>query len=53
MSMGPACCAATRGGRRAFLIDYRTAPEHSQLETTAAGDDHADGFARGGVFGQG
>jgi len=45
MSMWPAGCAATCGGGRTFLIDYRTAPEDAQLNTIASGDDHADGLA--------
>ena len=53
MSMWPAGCAATRGGCRTFLIDYRAAPEYSQPNTTAPGDDHADRFARDRIFGQG
>jgi len=53
MSMWPAGCAATRGGGRAFLIDYGTAPEHAQPDTTSSGDDHADGFAGDRIFGQG
>lgn len=53
MSMWPAGCAATRGGCGTFLIDYRATPEHSQPDTTASGDDHADGFARDRICGQG
>jgi hypothetical protein len=53
MSMWPAGCAATRGGSRTFLIDYRAAPEYSQLNTTASGDDHTDKFACGRILGQG
>jgi len=53
MSMWPAGCAATRGSCGTFLIDYRAAPEYSQLNTTASGDDHADGFACDRIFAQG
>lgn len=53
MPMWPASCTATRGGCRTFLIDYRAAPEDAQPDTTAAGDDHADGLACDRIFGQG
>ena len=53
MSMWPAGCAAARGGCRAFLIDYGTAPEHAQPDTTSSGNNHADRFAGDRIFGQG
>ena len=52
MSMWPAGCAATRSRCRTFLIDYRAAPEHSQPDSTAAGDDHANRLACDRIFGQ-
>ena len=53
MSMWSAGRAATRDGCRTLLIYHRTASEDPQLNTTAPGDDYADGLAGDRILGQG